>query len=68
VHLSPIDEKLPTLIAWNSALNIAPYQMVAYLDKKTSPAKVAFGATQASSILGAYSYRGRIYLCLERFC
>jgi len=50
-----MEEKWPTLIAWNSALIITPYQIVAYLDKNTSPTKDAFGATQASSTLGTYS-------------
>ena len=48
VHLSPIEEKYPILTGFSSALIVTPYQIDAYLDTKTLPTSVAFGATHAS--------------------
>ena len=62
---SPMEEKWPTLIGFISALRVAPYQTVEYFERNTSPTRQAFGAIQASLVVGIWSYRGSTYLCLD---
>lgn len=50
VQPSPMEVKWPTLTGCMSPLIVAPYQTVAYLERKTLPTKVAFGATQAAFV------------------
>lgn len=48
VHPSPTEVKWPIRTGFISARIVTPYQTVAYLETKTLPTRVEFGATQAA--------------------